>query len=292
MKVTHSLLLSVGVHLSVVWALLWGYAPHEQQMLQAGRAGESMAGMHVTSFSAHAVRLLSTNTAASSADEPGTASSTMLGAAVPAVMPALPVNDRALVTAASSDTAATTRPQKPTEKTRETPRPPQDPAPVRAKENADVRKILASPRSETRDAPEPVTGAASPAEPGNRTTAPAPASASAGGQAAPAGESTLGQASQGAGTSQTGTLKALQRRVNYPVRARSMGVEGLVRLRFDVTASGTVTNIRVLSENPDGMFSSDVIKDMARWRYQAGSAVADQTVSVIFRLNGHIEIQN
>ncbi|MCA7013749.1 TonB family protein [Dickeya dadantii] len=289
MKSTHSLLLSVGVHLSLVWALLWGYASHDRPVLQAGRAGESMTGMHVTSFSAHAVRLLSATTAASPADEPVTTSSATPVAVAPT---ALPVNDRAVVTVASSHSTAATRPQKPTEKTRETPRPPKDPAPVRAKEKADVRTITAEPRSETRDAPAPVASATSPAEPGNHTTASANASASAGGQAAPAGESTLGQASQGAGTSQTGALKALQRRVNYPVRARSMGVEGLVRLRFDVTASGTVTNIRVLSENPDGMFSSDVIKDMARWRYQAGSAVADQTVSVIFRLNGHIEIQN
>ncbi|NPE60954.1 TonB family protein [Dickeya dadantii] len=292
MKSTHSLLLSVGVHLSLVWALLWGYASHDRPVLQAGRAGESMTGMHVTSFSAHAVRLLSATTATSPADEPVTTSSATPVAVAPTVMPALPVNDRAVVTVASSHSTATTRPQKPTEKTRETPRPPKDPAPVRAKEKADVRTIPAEPRSEARDAPAPVAGATSPAEPGNHTTASTNASASAGGLAAPAGESTLGQASHGAGTSQTGALKALQRRVNYPVRARSMGVEGLVRLRFDVTASGTVTNIRVLSENPDGMFSSDVIKDMARWRYQAGSAVADQTVSVIFRLNGHIEIQN
>ncbi len=248
-----------------------------------------MTGMHVTSFSAHAVRLLSATIATSPADEPVTTSRATPVAVAPTVMP---VNDRAVVTVASSNSTATTRPQKPTEKTREIPHPPKDPAPVRAKEKADVRTTPAEPRSETRDAPAPVAGATSPAEPGNHTMASANASASAGGQAAPAGESTLGQASQGAGTSQTGALKALQRRVNYPVRARSMGVEGLVRLRFDVTASGTVTNIRVLSENPDGMFSSDVIKDMARWRYQAGSAVADQTVSVIFRLNGHIEIQN
>ncbi|UMB77668.1 TonB family protein [Dickeya fangzhongdai] len=290
MKATHSLLLSVGVHLSVVWALLWGYAPHEQLVLQAGRAGESVTGMHVTSFSAHAVRLLSASTATSSADEPVTATRVTPVAVAPAVMRPLPVNERAVVTATSSEPAATTRPPKPTEKTREPSRPPKDPVPV--KEKADVKKTPASPRSETRDTPTPVADAASPAEPGNRATASAPASASAGGQAAPAGESTQGQAHQGAGNSQTGTLKALQRRVNYPVRARSMGVEGQVRLRFDVTASGTVTNIRVLSENPDGMFSSDVIKDMARWRYQADSPVADQTVSVIFRLNGHIELQN
>ncbi len=274
----------------MVWALLWGYAPHEPLLLQAGRAGESVTGMHVTSFSAHAVRLLSANTATSPADELTAAARATPVAVAPAVMPALPVNERAVVTAASSDSAVTTRPPKPTEKTREPSRPPKDP--VQAKEKADVKKTSASPRSETRDTPTPVADAASPAEPGNRATASAPASASAGGQAAPAGESTQGQARQGAGNSQTGTLKALQRRVNYPVRARSMGVEGQVRLRFDVTASGTVTNIRVLSENPDGMFSSDVIKDMARWRYQTSSPIADQTVSVIFRLNGHIELQN
>ncbi|RNM24785.1 TonB family protein [Dickeya undicola] len=290
MKVTHSLLLSVGIHLSVVWALLWAFTPHEQQVLQAGRIGESVTGINVTSFSAHAVQLFSTKTATLTADEPVTAARSTPVTKASAVMPTLPVNARAIVTAASSDSTVTTRSPNPTEKTRATSRPPKDPVPVKEKTNA--KKAPASPRNETPDTPTPVADAASPAEPGNRATASAPASASAGGQAALSGESTQGQATQGAGNSQTGSLKALQRRVNYPVRARSMGVEGQVRLRFDVTASGTVTHIRVLSENPDGMFSSDVIKDMARWRYQAGSPVADQTVSVIFRLNGHIELQN
>ncbi|WJM85263.1 TonB family protein [Dickeya chrysanthemi] len=290
MKVTHSFLLSVVVHLSVIWALLWGFSPREQMLLQAGRAGESTTGMHVTSFSTHSVRLFSAHTETPSVVEPVTAPRETPVAVAPTAMPALPVNERAVVTTASSDSTAKTRPPKPAEKPRELARAPKEPTPVRTNETADVRKISVTPRSETRDAP--AADEARPAEQGNSAMASASASASAGGQAAPAGESAQGQASRGAGSSQSDVLKALQRRVNYPVRARSMGMEGQVRLRFDVTASGTVTNIRVLAENPDGMFSSDVLKDMARWRYQAGSPAVDQTVSVIFRLNGHIELQN
>ncbi|UUE10764.1 TonB family protein [Dickeya zeae] len=292
MKVTHSFLLSVAVHLSVLWALLWGVVSREQVVLQAGRAGESAASMHVTSFSPHSVRLFSSHPEPSPSVEPVTEPETPT---VPeknaiAAASAVPVNERAVVRMVSAETAAKTRPQKPPEKPRETTRTPVDATPVRVSEKTDVRNMPTVVRSDNRDTP--VKAEAPFAGQGDRATASVSASTSAGGQAAPQGESTQGQASRGAGSSQNDVLKALQRRVSYPVRARSMGVEGQVRLRFDVTPSGTVTNIRVLSENPDGMFSSDVIKDMARWRYQAGSPAIDQTVSVIFRLSGHIELQN
>lgn len=101
-----------------------------------------------------------------------------------------------------------------------------------------------------------------------------------------------GQAKQGAGSANAQKLTALTRRVNYPSRARSLGVEGRVRVRFDVTASGTVTNIRMLSEEPAGVFAASVVKDMARWRYQAQAAMADQHVSIVFRLDGNIRLEN
>ncbi|UPT57176.1 TonB family protein [Dickeya zeae] len=292
MNVTHSFLLSVAVHLSVLWALLWGVVSREQVVLQAGRAGESAASMHVTSFSPHSVRLFSSHPEPSPSVEPVTEPEipTVPEKIAIAAASAVPVNDRAVVRMVSAETAAKTRPQKPPEKRRETPHTPVDATPVRVSEKTDVRNMPMAVRSDNRDTP--VKAEAPFAGQGDRATAPVSASTSAGGQAAPQGESTQGQASRGAGSSQNDVLKALQRRVSYPVRARSMGVEGQVRLRFDVTPSGTVTNIRVLSENPDGMFSSDVIKDMARWRYQAGSPAIDQTVSVIFRLSGHIELQN
>ncbi|MGM3224040.1 TonB family protein [Dickeya zeae] len=292
MKVTHSFLLSVAVHLSVLWALLWGVVSREQVVLQAGRAGESAASMHVTSFSPHSVRLFSSHPEPSPSVEPVTEPATPTVPETTAVAAAsvVPVNERAVVRTVSAETVAKTRLQKPPEKPREPPRTPVDATPVRASEKTDVRNMPTAVLSDNRDTP--VKAEAPFAGQGDRATAPVSASASVGGQAAPQGESTQGQASRGAGSSQNDVLKALQRRVSYPVRARSMGVEGQVRLRFDVTSSGTVTNIRVLSENPDGMFSSDVIKDMARWRYQAGSPAIDQTVSVIFRLSGHIELQN
>lgn len=288
MKVTHSFLLSVAVHLSVLWALLWGVVSREQVVLQAGRAGESAASMHVTSFSPHSVRLFSSHPEPSPSVEPVTEPErpTVPETTAVAAASVVPVNERAVVRTVSAETVAKTRLQKPPE----TPHTPVDATPVRASEKNDVRKTPSPARSDNRDMPVAVETPL--AERGNRTMASVSASASVGGQAAPQGESTQGQASRGAGNSQSDVLKALQRRVSYPVRARSMGVEGQVRLRFDVTSSGTVTNIRVLSENPDGMFSSDVIKDMARWRYQAGSPAIDQAVSVIFRLSGHIELQN
>nr|7ZC8_A Chain A, Protein TonB [Pectobacterium carotovorum]7ZC8_B Chain B, Protein TonB [Pectobacterium carotovorum] len=86
--------------------------------------------------------------------------------------------------------------------------------------------------------------------------------------------------------------RALHRRVNYPSRAKALGVEGKVRVKFDITGSGTVTNVQVLSETPDGVFGDDVVKDMARWRYRTEAPVENQVVSIVFKLNGHIRVDD
>jgi len=88
------------------------------------------------------------------------------------------------------------------------------------------------------------------------------------------------------------SFKALNRRMNYPTRARSLGVEGRVRVQFDITSSGTLSNIRILSENPVGVFSDAVIKDMARWRYQTTSEVKNQVVNIVFKLDGRVVLDN
>lgn len=87
-------------------------------------------------------------------------------------------------------------------------------------------------------------------------------------------------------------LKALNRRLNYPTRARSLGVEGRVRVQFDITSSGTVTNIRVVSESPAGVFTDSVVKDMARWRYQTTGEVKNQIVNIVFKLDGRVVLDN
>ncbi|MBN3053227.1 TonB family protein [Pectobacterium brasiliense] len=126
--------------------------------------------------------------------------------------------------------------------------------------------------------------------------APSPMQASAGmpGSAATAkaGESDSGQAARGAGKSNSQNFKALHRRVNYPSRAKALGVEGKVRVKFDITGSGTVTNVQILSETPDGVFGDDVMKDMARWRYRTEAPVENQVVSIVFKLNGHIRVDD
>ncbi|MFJ5482324.1 TonB family protein [Pectobacterium actinidiae] len=126
--------------------------------------------------------------------------------------------------------------------------------------------------------------------------APSPLQASAGmpGSAATAkaGESENGQAARGAGKSNSQNFRALHRRVNYPARAKALGVEGKVRVKFDITGSGTVTNVQILSETPDGVFGDDVVKDMARWRYRTEAPVENQVVSIVFKLNGHIQVDD
>ncbi|MCS3432073.1 TonB family protein [Klebsiella sp. BIGb0407] len=110
--------------------------------------------------------------------------------------------------------------------------------------------------------------------------------------AATAGNSDSGQAAQGSGNATNQNVKALHRRVNYPQRAKSLGVEGRVRIKFDITSSGTVTNVRVLSETPTGVFASAIDKDIARWRYQTQGEVKDQVVSIVFKLNGKVALEN
>lgn len=87
-------------------------------------------------------------------------------------------------------------------------------------------------------------------------------------------------------------LKALNRRLNYPTRARSLGVEGRIRMQFDITSNGTVTNIRVVSETPVGVFTDSVVKDMARWRYQTTGEVKNQIVNIVFKLDGRVVLDN
>ncbi|MEJ5174820.1 TonB family protein [Erwinia sp. MYb416] len=110
--------------------------------------------------------------------------------------------------------------------------------------------------------------------------------------AARTGSSNSGRAQVGAGSSATQNVKALHRRVNYPQRAKAMGVEGRVRVKFNITASGTITDVRILSETPTGVFAAAIAKDMSRWRYQTQAEVNDQTVTIFFKLNGQVALEN
>lgn len=314
LRATHSFLLSLAIHLSVVYALLWGYTQRDALTFSAGRSGESMSGLQVALLSSSAMQWQAINTHTDSAPEAfaplAVSDSALPDSSETAPLPAeavLPVNAQAAVTLPESQPAPRRQVKEASERKREEPTVRKSAPPVKKRQEepktAEELSAVTSPSFEREKAPraakvqsdakmQSIDGAATE---NAKETAHASSARHSGAQQAGAasrqGESREGQADQGAGNDQSQVVKALQRRVNYPTRARAMGVEGRVRLQFDITDSGTVTAIRVLSEDPAGMFSHDVIKDMARWRYQSGTAATNQTVSVIFQLNGHIELQ-
>jgi len=54
----------------------------------------------------------------------------------------------------------------------------------------------------------------------------------------------------------------------YPMRAKRLGREGHVTVRFTVLASGAIANIEILDADPQGFFEAAATAALARWRYQ------------------------
>lgn len=57
----------------------------------------------------------------------------------------------------------------------------------------------------------------------------------------------------------------------YPMRARRKGLEGWVRVSFDVDTKGHVNNLTVLEAKPLGIFDKSVIRCVSKWRYKPGT---------------------
>ena len=55
----------------------------------------------------------------------------------------------------------------------------------------------------------------------------------------------------------------------YPEAARAQGIEGWVRLRYDITIDGRVENLKVLESSPPGVFDAAALAAVAQWRYRA-----------------------
>lgn len=54
---------------------------------------------------------------------------------------------------------------------------------------------------------------------------------------------------------------------NYPTRAAKQGIEGWVRLQFDITRTGHVKNVQVIESTPAGIFDEEASKALQQWRY-------------------------
>jgi protein TonB len=76
----------------------------------------------------------------------------------------------------------------------------------------------------------------------------------------------------------------------YPYKAAQRGIEGWVRVEFDVTATGTVEHVEVIESEPPGVFDKAAIRAVSRWRFKPrmvnGRAVAGKAIQIVdFKLD-------
>jgi protein TonB len=64
----------------------------------------------------------------------------------------------------------------------------------------------------------------------------------------------------------------------YPMRAKSMGIEGWVKVKFMVNRQGLVENIKILEAEPEGIFEKCVKRCLSAWRFSPGT-VEGETVN-------------
>jgi len=78
----------------------------------------------------------------------------------------------------------------------------------------------------------------------------------------------------------------------YPAVAKSSGIEGVVVVRYDVSAEGVVQNAVVVSSEPADIFNASALVAVRSWRFNApmveGSRqpALNRESSVEFRLSG------
>ena len=65
----------------------------------------------------------------------------------------------------------------------------------------------------------------------------------------------------------------------YPEAARAEGIEGWVKLEYDISIDGRVENLSVLESSPPGVFDAAAMAAVAQWRYRA--AVIDGAPSAV-----------
>ncbi|MBT8341976.1 MAG: energy transducer TonB, partial [Desulfatitalea sp.] len=57
----------------------------------------------------------------------------------------------------------------------------------------------------------------------------------------------------------------------YPMRARSRGIQGWVKVSFIVDEAGHVDDIQIVAADPEGIFEERVRRCVAQWRFAPGT---------------------
>jgi TonB family protein len=70
----------------------------------------------------------------------------------------------------------------------------------------------------------------------------------------------------------------------YPSLAESAGIEGRVRLRFDVRGDGSTENVRVIESSPPLIFDAVALYAISSWKYAAKTPAESQQVVLRFDL--------
>ncbi|WP_272676809.1 TonB family protein [Providencia huaxiensis] len=73
----------------------------------------------------------------------------------------------------------------------------------------------------------------------------------------------------------------------YSERARRLGKEGYVKVRYDINDDGRVTNIEFVEATPKGLFERDVKRAMNRWTFEKQPAKGYVT-EIYFKLDGTV----
>lgn len=71
----------------------------------------------------------------------------------------------------------------------------------------------------------------------------------------------------------------------YPASARASKIEGYVVVSYSVSASGSVSNVRVVSASPPGVFNSSAASAVQQWRFKPSpSGAGGRSTTIRFKL--------